>query len=213
MYVWAGLSALTWIEQALPALGRSDPRTILDLPSGYGRVLRFLRVAYEQAEIVACDLNAEAVRFCARQFRAEARNSMRDLDQISFGQRFDLIWCGSLLTHLNQADAESLIGLLRRSLTSGGVAVVTTHGRHRAPKPDGIWEAGVMPGAAAGLQAAVDQMGFGWQPYGGTGRYGSAVISREWLRDSSQRLGLREAWFEQDGWGGYQNACALVRAT
>jgi SAM-dependent methyltransferase len=213
MYVWAGMSAIRSIEQARAAVNGSDPRTILDLPSGYGRVLRFLRVAHPGAEIVACDLNAEAVRFCARQFRSEPRPSTRDLDQISFEQRFDLIWCGSLLTHLNEADTRSFIALLRRSLSSDGVAVVTTHGEHRASEPDGVWEAGVEPGAVARLEAAVDQTGFGWEPYGGVGRYGATVISKDWLEEQAQRLGLREAWFEQDGWGGYQNACALVRGT
>jgi SAM-dependent methyltransferase len=212
MYVWAGLAALRSIEHSLTAVGAPDPRTVLDLPSGYGRVLRFLRVAYQEAEIVACDLNAEGARFCARQFQAEPRNSTRDLDQVAFEQRFDLIWCGSLLTHLNEADAGSLIALLRRSLNARGVAVVTTHGAHRAPNPDGVWEAGVAPDAVSVLRASVEQTGFGWEPYGGTGRYGAAVISREWLAERAGRLGLTEAWFERDGWGGYQNATALVSA-
>lgn len=212
MYVWAGLSALRSIDKALAAIGASEPRTILDLPSGYGRVLRFLRVAYGDAEVVACDLNAEAVRFCARQFGAEPRRSSRDLDRVSFRQSFDLIWCGSLLTHLNESDAESLIDLFRRSLSPRGAAVVTTHGAHRASQPDGVWEAGVELDAVTRLQASVDQSGFGWEPYGGIGRYGATVISRQWLRERAERLGLREAWFEENGWGGYQNACALVPA-
>src|SRR5690349_1658394 len=120
------MAALRSIQQALRAGDGSDPRTILDLPSGYGRVLRFLRVAYEEAKIAACDLNAEGVRFCARQFRAKPINSRRDVDRVSFAQNFDLIWCGSLLTHLNESDSGSLIALFRRSLTSSGVAVVTT---------------------------------------------------------------------------------------
>jgi SAM-dependent methyltransferase len=213
MYVWAGLAALRSIEQALRAGGGSDPRTILDLPSGYGRVLRFLRVAYADAEIVACDLNAEGVRFCAQQFGVEPINSRRDVDRVSFAQSFDLIWCGSLLTHLNESDSGALIGLFRRSLTSSGVALVTTHGAHRAPEPDGVWEAGVEPDAVRRLRESVDETGFGWEPYGGTGRYGATVISRDWLRVRAQEHGLRETWFEQDGWGGYQNVCALAPGT
>jgi SAM-dependent methyltransferase len=208
--VWAGLEAIHTIEQGLAAAGESEPGIILDLPSGYGRALRFLRVAYPEAEIVACDLNRDAVRFCARRFGAKPRDSTPDLDRLSFPQRFDLIWCGSLLTHLSESDASSLIALMRRSLAPRGVAVVTTHGEHLAPKPDGTWNGGLTPEAVARLRSSVDRTGFGWEPYGGGGRYGAAVMSREWLRDRAGQLALTEVWFEQDGWGGYQDAFALA---
>jgi hypothetical protein len=42
-YLGVGNSALRCIRLALLAADRDDPRTILDLPCGYGRVLRTLQ--------------------------------------------------------------------------------------------------------------------------------------------------------------------------
>src|SRR5215213_5354993 len=38
-------------------------KKILDLPSGYGRVLRWLKASFPEAEITACDTNNKAVNF------------------------------------------------------------------------------------------------------------------------------------------------------
>ncbi len=211
-YVWAGLEAMHAVEHGLEAIGRPEVRFVLDLPSGYGRVLRFLRVGYPDAEVVACDLNLEAVRFCARRLGAKPRYSAPDLDRVSFSQRFDLAWCGSLVTHLNEPDIGELLELLQRSLAPGGVAIVTTHGEQLAPNPDGVWDGGLRPTAAARIRDAVERTGFGWQPYGSAVRYGASVTSREWLRGRAVERGLREVWFEKDGWGGYQDAFAFAPA-
>src|SRR5438874_890183 len=48
---------------------------------------------------------------------------------IAIQQRFDLIWCGSLLTHLNSNAWSEFLGLFDLLLDPGGALVFTTHGR------------------------------------------------------------------------------------
>ena len=67
---------------------------ILDLPCGYGRVLRWLRAQYDYARITACDLDRSAVDFCVAEFGATPVYSQPDLRELPFNSGFDLIWVG-----------------------------------------------------------------------------------------------------------------------
>src|SRR5262245_23377147 len=114
-YAESGRSALRCIRAALVAADR-DPATIhriLDLPCGHGRVLRVLKAAYPRAKITACDLDRSGVDFCARQFGAEPAYSVEDPAKIPVTGPFDLIWCGSLLTHFDAPRWSGLLGRFR----------------------------------------------------------------------------------------------------
>jgi len=65
-YFGVAESALQCIDAALQHAKRDRKKIkkILDLPCGYGRVLRILRAAFPRARIVACDILKEGVDFC-----------------------------------------------------------------------------------------------------------------------------------------------------
>src|SRR5512144_2954446 len=85
-YFAVGRSALRAVGLALLAAGRPAPRRILDLPSGHGRVLRMLRAAWPDAEITACDLDHDGVRYCERTFGAIAVPSVVDPEEIPLAE-------------------------------------------------------------------------------------------------------------------------------
>lgn len=97
-YFGVGLNALMLIRQILQAR-RLHPETILDLPSGFGRVTRFLRAAYPHATIYASDVNIHATRFCAN-FGASPLPTAGSFDDIvqAIPTQVDLVWTGSLIT-------------------------------------------------------------------------------------------------------------------
>jgi SAM-dependent methyltransferase len=102
-YFRVGLSALKNIERALSSIGQTPntPARILDCPCGHGRVLRYLRAAFPLAEIIACDLLRDGVDFCTAQFGALPVYFDPVPARIPVARSaFDLIWVGSLLTHL-----------------------------------------------------------------------------------------------------------------
>src|SRR5262245_52875607 len=55
-YFGVGADALKLVIQAMSLAGKEEIRSILDLPCGYGRVMRYLRAKFPQASLVACDL-------------------------------------------------------------------------------------------------------------------------------------------------------------
>ena len=130
-YIADAQSAIANIDESLHVTGRSfaGVKACLDLPSGYGRVTRFLREKIASGHITACDIDGEAIRFCAREFRVKALLSRRDIRAVSFPERYDLIFVGSLLTHLPEVDCLRTLDALVDVLTPrGGVLVFSTQG-------------------------------------------------------------------------------------
>lgn len=125
-YFSAGLSAVGCIDDVLHHAGPLRICDVLDMPCGYGRELRFMVRRFPEATFTACDIQPGAVDFCAREFGAGAAYSRPDLSEVSFNTAFDLIWCGSLVTHLNRDTILELLTLFSRHLNPGGVLIFTT---------------------------------------------------------------------------------------
>jgi SAM-dependent methyltransferase len=180
---------------------------ILDLPCGHGRVLRWLRAHYDYARITACDLDREAVDFCQTRFRAEGLYSQPDLRQLAFSRPFDLVWCGSLLTHLDLERWLVALDCLIRWTRECGVLVFTTQGRCYtsllARGRTNVAENIDKPALLADFAGT----GFAHQRYfeAEHGDYGVTVTSPAWLGRVLQRhpevilrAYLEEAWGMQD---------------
>jgi SAM-dependent methyltransferase len=129
-YLGVGVDALRVIVAALVGNFREPPRSILDFPSGSGRVTRHLQAFFPEARIVASDLYDRHLQFCVDELGIEGVLSRENLDEVDFGQCFDLIFCGSLLTHLPEDGFRSAFRLMSRSLSDTGIAILTLHGRH-----------------------------------------------------------------------------------
>lgn len=180
---------------------------ILDLPSGYGRVLRWLRAHYDYADITACDLEREGVDFCAAEFGAHPVYSKKDLACVKFSQPFDLIWVGSLFTHLARDQWLTTLDQLISNTAECGVLVFTTHGRCFTSllargRPELAGDIDVPT-----LLSDYAHEGFAYQPYRSSadGDYGVSATSGAWLQgvlqnrpDVIMRAYLEEAWGMQD---------------
>jgi SAM-dependent methyltransferase len=129
-YIYVGFNALEVILDALFLVRKIDIKSVLDMPCGFGRVLRHLRSAFPDAALHACDLYDNRLSFCSDTLGAVGIKSKEQLAYLTFPQEYDLIWCGSLLTHLPRELFAEALRLLCRSLAAGGIAIVTLHGRY-----------------------------------------------------------------------------------
>lgn len=197
-YFWVGLSAMRCVQEGTIAAGAAPPARVLDFAGGYGRVLRFLRAGHPDAEIAHEDTDRRAHAFCARQFEAHPPRG-----------EYDLIWCGSLITHL---DADAITALLSRfegALSHGGVAVVTAHGEFAAGHEDTLAPLG--PDERAAALAGFETTGFGYADYPGLPGYGASFTSPGWLESTAAAVGLQHAWTSEQAWANHQDAHAFVR--
>lgn len=211
-YFAAGASARQCVFSAL-ATGRRAPdavRRILDLPCGHGRVLRFLRRDFPAAEIVACDLDRPGVDYCARTFGAVPVYSDVNLAALTALGQFDLIWCGSLLTHLDATRSAEFLRFFQQHLAPRGILVFTLHGRPcqrelaAAKNRHGLDDAQI-----ATLLRDYDASGCAYVDYRDASGYGFSLthphfVTRTLLDSGWQLLGYHEA-----GWDERQDAIAL----
>jgi SAM-dependent methyltransferase len=128
-YAAVGQSAISNIQASLRAAGLPEnqaPRRVLDFPSGYGRVLRYMKVAWPNASFTAADLDPRGVRFCATEFGAKPLMSHVDFSRIAFPEQYDLIFVGSLVTHLTGESGVHLLEVLAGALEPGGILIFST---------------------------------------------------------------------------------------
>jgi SAM-dependent methyltransferase len=211
-YFKVGLSAIRCIDKALAETQLTEIRTILDLPCGSGRVLRFLSQRFPLAEITACEIQRGPVEFCVRTFGARPAYSSVNLDEVLLEKEFDLIWCGSLATHLNQRDLVRLFKLFIRHLVPGGLVVFTTHGDFVAQRiPRREFDYLIPDEQIDRIGRDYPQTGYGFTDYAGEDNWGVSLTSPEWIRARVRELGdLREVYFKARGWDNHQDVFGFV---
>lgn len=215
-YFNVGESALRCIQRGLSIAGvrREEVRRILDLPCGHGRVLRFIKAAFPVAHLTACDLNRDGVEFCARTFGAEPVQSHVNPEAVPLTGDYDLIWCGSLLTHLPAATAAAFLRLFHRLLAPRGLLVLTLHGRHYVELlSTGKRTCDLAPEQIAALLADYRHAGFGYVDYQPSAGYGfsltdAAQVQRVLLKTHEWRL----VDCHERGWDQRQDVFTLCRA-
>jgi len=220
-YLGVGHSALRCIQNSLLLVGAPEPKRILDLPSGHGRVLRALRARFPTAEITACDLERDGVDYCAQAFDAVPAYSVDDPEEIALSGPYDLIWCGSLLTHLPMGRWEPFLQLFDNLLAPGGVVVFTTHGRktegwlRRDTTDAGLSMEqmyGLTQSLVTDLLEGLAQSGFGYVDYPNQHGYGISVSSLPFVVGLVQRAtGLRVATCLEHGWDEHQDVIACAK--
>ena len=190
-YLFGAVQAVHLIEQC-----RSPDaplvRRLLDLGCGHGRVLRVLRARYPDAEAVACDIDPDAVAFCAAEFGATPVVIAPGPQPPNLEGPFELIWSGSVLTHLDEPRWDPLLVALRDALAAGGRAIVTVNG----PAIAELWSARnwkMDPEGEAfeALLGGYREHGFGYSPYPNQEAYGLSLCTPERVAEIAARAGLR----------------------
>jgi SAM-dependent methyltransferase len=206
---WHGLRC---VELGLQVTRKETVESILDLPCGHGRVLRTLKARFPEAKLTACDIDRDGVDFCAEVFGATPVYSEENPVDVQLPDSYDLIWCGSLLTHLPADRCGAFIELFAKHLTPGGVVVFTTHGRLYAEL---IHHDAINTSVFEPMRIVRDYQrdGFGYEDYMfGLPNVGFTVSSPAWVcRELERHTGLRLAGFSERAWGGLQDVVTCVR--
>ena len=220
-YFGVGQSALHCIRLAMQAAGIENFKNILDLPCGHGRVLRHLHDAFPGARLTACDLNIPGTLFCAETFGAEAVPGHESPDKIGLRGNYDLIWVGSLLTHLNEKACVDFLELFRANLAPKGLLVFTLHGREAERRMrQGVSGYGLDPEGLSDVLKQYSEQEFAFRSNRGDQNalgidsdYGISMTTPCWVFRQLCRLqDLRLVSYTEHGWDDHQDVVSLVRA-
>jgi SAM-dependent methyltransferase len=212
-YLKVGLSAMRCIDASLEnsnVIEDSAP-SILDFPCGHGRVLRFLRARYPSADITVSEIDVNAINFCEETFKCHGVVSSPDFDSLTLPGPFDLIWCGSLLTHLSEEDTKALLRLIFRHLSPKGTCIITTHGQlsvDSISRGNSIY--GLRKKAEEEILSQFEKTGYGYAGYKVGSGWGISVVSRDRMQQLVAETGAwRETSFIEHGWLEHQDVYAL----
>ena len=214
-YFSVAQSALCCINLAILQSGRSSSqiRKVLDLPCGHGRVLRILRAAFPGAQVTACDILEDGVDFCAWKFGAIPVYSREDPKEIPLEGSFDLIWVGSLFTHLNSERWAEFLSFFRDHLNTNGILIFSVHGRqsiHIIKKE--IQTYGLERSVLKKLVRDAEKTGFGFENYPDATSYGISISLPSWVCSLLTRfVSLRLLSYSESAWDNHHDVVSCIR--
>lgn len=190
-YLADGLEAVQVIENVVGTAGKSmaELRSFLDFACGHGKSTRFLVKRTDPSRVWVSDIYADAVAFQRARFGVAGFNSAHDPGQVAFGRRFEVIYVGSLFSHLPEDAFRAWLATLYERLEDDGLLILSTQGASVQPLDD--------HSAATGFRfveisesRSLDRR-----------RYGSTTVTEAWVRRLAQALGIvqvaylpRELW-------------------
>ena len=211
-YFIVGASALASITECIDAAGlaRSNIKRILDYACGYGRVLRWLQAGFTDAYLLGVDADPKAVTAAQNVLGVETRRLDTTLTH-AIDSPFDLIWVGSLFTHLPKSEMARVLLYLSGHLTAGGVLVFTTHGRiveQRLKSRSRTYNlsADMIPGMLDEFRVE----GFAFSEYPGVIDYGISIVRPSHVALMIEDAGMNQIFFKDRGWAVHQDVSGAV---
>jgi SAM-dependent methyltransferase len=206
-------------------LARADSPTILELPCGYGRVTRHLAAQFDPQKVHVADIMVPAVDFCVETFGVTGYcivDPVYEFQNVpdSF---FEVAALGSLITHLSERNARTVMRHFFKKLKPGGIAVVTTHGVRSREILETVDCYQVGETARAHLLSKYDAGQFGFVNYmphhsfeaktvdyiGDS--YGIALIPHNWVSNLCDESGLTILEYRPGGWDNHQDVFFITR--
>ncbi|WP_029350754.1 class I SAM-dependent methyltransferase [Bosea sp. 117] len=212
-YWWVGESGLGCILSAMSqSAATREVKRVLDLPCGHGRVGRWLKAAFPQAEVYGCDLNRSGVDFCASTLGLIPVYSHEELTSAELPRDLDVIWVGSLFTHVDEARTTRWMRYLIDHLAPGGLLVATFHGLF--PRASHETMPLINTQSWQTIVAGYEEKGYGYARYTemDLGDYGVSVSKPSRILDIAGTFeGTRVIAYMERAWADNHDVLAIAR--
>ncbi len=209
-YLSCGASALGVVLATLRLADVPDPRSILDFGAGAGRVTRWIRAAFPDAAIDACDLREQDLAFCEEQFSARAWISGIVIENLQAPAKYDLIWLGSVSTHLSSTKTLELLDKMISWINPGGLVVMSFHGRYAFSRQNSGEYRYIHEEAWNLISARYNETGYGYADYEGQNGYGISVTKPSWFaKVIEERPNVKLVLLTESAWDGHHDVLGV----
>lgn len=161
------------------------------------------------------DINADGVNYCTKAFDTVGIISKEDPGSINFDNRkFDLIWVGSVLTHLDQKNSRLFFDLLKNHLNEHGILICTFHGRFSVERlNNGVGYGGGL--SSLKINFGYRLFGYGYSNYPNNKNYGISISKPSWVLKElvEPNTDLTLLYYRERGWDKHQDVLAVTRSS
>jgi SAM-dependent methyltransferase len=128
-YITSGAHMVKILKDIVEQTGRnfSSINAFLDFASGYGRLTRYMIELIKPGQIWISDIKQGAVDFQIQQFGVNGVLSSEDPRQFKLNGQFDLIFVGSLFSHLPDETFGKWLQRIYEMLSANGLLIFTVH--------------------------------------------------------------------------------------
>lgn len=200
------------ISAGLQRAGRSwsDLDSVIDFGCGYGRVTRWLPTVMPADKVTACDVQEEAVQWCAREFGVRPLIAAGNIVDTQFNT-YDCLFAISVATHLSPDLLRVFLTLLGKIINIGGVVIFSAHGFVSARDAAGIKEY-LDPNDVV---SALEESGIAFIPYPhyAEKEIGDTFFTKQYLVDAMSSVSPNFALtsFEEASFWGCQDCYVFTR--
>jgi SAM-dependent methyltransferase len=187
-YFSCGESALRVLLAAMSLANITRPSSILDFGAGAGRVTRWIKAAFPDSRIHGCDIRGQDMEFLRSSLGVETSTVGTNIDLLTVPGRYDVIWAGSVITHLPAARSRDLLAKLLTFCNPGGLLAASFHGRYAIERQ----ESGALyihDEAWQQIKSDYVNDGYGYADYEGQPEYGISVCNPLWIIRLVQSMG------------------------
>jgi len=212
-YMSCGASALNAILAVLQSAQVAAPAAILDFGGGAGRVTRWLRAAFPDAALAVADLPGPNLDFQKSVLGSATWVSSVEIGSLEPPESYDLIWAGSVITHLRETDSVALVRKLYSWLKPNGLVIASFHGRFARSLGDATPDRYIAAASWRAITAQSEIAGYGFADYDPRyPGYGVSLCTLPWIAALAGRLGgARLACVAERGWDRHQDVVAFQR--
>jgi len=123
-----GCAALMERHSRSMGVDLAGTRRVLDFGCGCGRTLRWFLRDFPRVEFHGVDVDEEAIAWCRKNLPGATFFQNQANPPLPYPDRhFDVIYCLSVFTHLDEAMQDLWLAELSRLLVPGGVVLLTVH--------------------------------------------------------------------------------------
>jgi SAM-dependent methyltransferase len=132
MFLRIGEGCANHIEEQIRCMSASlADKRVLDFGCGCGRILRWLARRYPTTRFSGADVDGTAIEWCIRNLPGSVFVKSGPEPPLPFeSDYFDVVYCFSVFTHLDELMQDIWLAEIRRIVKPGGIVILTVHGHN-----------------------------------------------------------------------------------